>query len=102
MQEEQLSESQQAKTETKLETSSNELKKLFRIPPAKISAMDPWDSKSFAKIGHNPTVYGVAHRDVNMLITSPRNADEEFEMESRKGPMTERKKPTRSVIINAK
>ena len=78
-----------------------ESKKPYKISPAEARAMDPWDSKPGKKFP-GPFVYGVTHRDANMLITFPRNADEEFEMESRKGPMIERGKPTKSVVVNAK
>lgn len=49
-----------------------------------------------------PNVYGVAQRDAGLMITTPRNADEEFEMESRKGPILERGGPSKSVLIETK
>ena len=76
-------------------------KKLSILSPAGARALDPWDSTP-VKNYPGPVVYGVAHRDVNMLITSPRSADEEFEMESRKGPMMDRREPIKSVVIDAK
>ena len=83
------------------QTSSEPKKRFNNFTPAR--ALDPWAAKSNGrKLPTGSLVYGIAHRDVNLLITSPRTADEEFEMESRKGPIVEREKPTRSVLINGK
>ena len=79
-------------------------KKLESVPSKKRRneslTLNPW--KSSGKISPAPLIYGVNQRDMNLLVTSPRNADEEFEMESRKGPITERKNRAELMLVKTK
>ncbi|XP_076819653.1 uncharacterized protein LOC143465312 [Clavelina lepadiformis] len=49
-------------------------------------ALDPWELNQHPEsAGDGQLIYGISKRDSSLLVTSPRNPEEEFEMESRRG-----------------